>query len=294
MSVLSEELSLQSPAKVNLLLSVHGPRDDGFHNLTSLVVALDFGDVLRVGIAETADTLVSTDPDLPTGPDNLILRAAAAFREVTGLNCYFSFYLEKNIPVGAGLGGGSGNAAIALQAMNRLCGEPLKKAALSTLAAQIGSDCCFFLEGRPALLSGRGDRVELLSGAIADRLTGRKVLIFKPDFSVSTAWAYGQLKTGGNYEAESLAKDRLENFYKGGAFEALLSNTFEPIISRKFIAIRVLLDELRSMGVPCLMSGSGSCCLALPGVSGLSVDAIKAKVKVDWGESVFFVETFIC
>lgn len=292
MSLKEEEVRMFSPAKVNLMLSVHGPREDGFHELTSVVVATDFGDVLRVRLAES-DLLECTDASLPVGPENLVLRAADVFRFYTGIDSCFSFFLEKRIPVGAGLGGGSGNASVALLAMNELSGYPLDEDALRKAAADLGSDCAFFLEGVPAVLRGRGDRVEWLPADVAAGLDGRRLLLFKPGFGVSTAWAYGQLRSSGNYEEESFARRRLESFLGGGPPEDLLRNDFELVVGQKFPAIPLLLEELKEMGVPCGMSGSGSCCFALPQKSGPSVDAIHSCIRDAWGEEVFFVETSI-
>ena len=283
---------MHSPAKVNLMLSVHGPREDGFHELTSVVVPLAFGDELRVRCADV-DSLECTDASLPTGSENLVLLAAEAFRRYSGSSLYFSFFLEKRIPVGAGLGGGSGNAAVALQAMNQLAGNPLEGDVLVELAAELGSDCAFFLEDRPAVLRGRGERVESLPEEVASRLAGRRLLLFKPGFAVSTAWAYEQLRAAGDYEDRVLAEARLQAFLDGGSLDGLLENTFEPVVGRKFLAIPLLLEDLREMGVPCRMSGSGSCCFALPDDSGPSVAAIRATVQEAWGDEVFFVETSI-
>ena len=155
---------MHSPAKVNLMLSVHGPREDGFHELTSVVVPLAFGDELRVRCADV-DSLECTDASLPTGSENLVLLAAEAFRRYSGSSLYFSFFLEKRIPVGAGLGGGSGNAAVALQAMNQLAGNPLEGDVLVELAAELGSDCAFsggssggaaWARGAGGVAAGRG------------------------------------------------------------------------------------------------------------------------------------------
>ncbi|MEM8867990.1 MAG: 4-(cytidine 5'-diphospho)-2-C-methyl-D-erythritol kinase, partial [Verrucomicrobiota bacterium] len=134
----SETITLNSPAKVNLCLSVHGKRDDGFHALSSVVAALEFGDVLSVRCA-AGDALECEDPEVPLGPENLILKAAAAFRARLGREEGFHFRLEKRIPMGAGLGGGSSNAALALRGMNSLLGDPLTKDELRELAAAIGS-----------------------------------------------------------------------------------------------------------------------------------------------------------
>jgi 4-diphosphocytidyl-2-C-methyl-D-erythritol kinase len=286
--------SFHCPAKINLMLAVHGPRLDGFHELTSLLVALDFGDQLTVQPNEgTADRLFCESPQVPLGPENLILRAARSFREQTGIAIYCDFELDKQIPLGAGLGGGSSNAVSTLRALNELSGEPLGLSELEALAAGLGSDCPFFCSAKPAILRGRGDRVQPLSEAQAERLRGRRLILFKPDFSVSTSWAYGALKASGPavYASSAFAAARLESFQGEGSWQGALYNTFEPVVGGKFLAIDCLLSEFRRRGVACLMSGSGSCCFAL--VDGAQVGELRRVCEEAWGAGSFFIETAI-
>lgn len=293
---IEEVIRLHSPAKINLMLSVHGQREDGYHDLTSLMAGLDFGDEIAVRLSDV-DSLECTDPDLPTGPDNLVLQAAALFRRRAGLSSGFSFCLNKRIPVGAGLGGGSGNAATALLAMNRLSGDVLSMDELFDSAKELGSDCPFFIDGKPSLLRGRGEIVKSLPVEISKQLEGQRLLLFKPNFAVSTAWAYGHmrsLRSSDVYEPETVAASRLEGFFDGGALENLLANNFERVVGLKFPAITLILEDLRRMGVPCLLSGSGSCCFALLDQSAASAEEIGACVRDAWGNAVFFIETSIC
>ena len=287
------------------MLSVHGPRGDGFHALTSLVVALEFGDTLSVGFSDSAsDELRCSDPSVPVGAENLILKASAAFRtHLAGSdqaaaieNRSFTFGLEKRIPMGAGLGGGSGNAAVALCGMNQLLGDPLTKATLMEIAAELGSDCPFFIEAKPALMQGRGEIIEALDADLAARLHGKRLVLFRPGFGVETAGAYGRLAAGApeSYEAESRALARLQSFAGGGALSELLFNSFEAPVGEKYLAISTLLEILRSAGVDCLMSGSGSCCFAFLDENGLPGEKIGQMVRDAWGEGVFWVETSIC
>jgi 4-diphosphocytidyl-2-C-methyl-D-erythritol kinase len=290
-----DSLTLTSPAKINLMLSVHGQRGDGFHALTSVVVALDFGDTLRVSLnAAGADRLRCSDPAVPTGEANLILQAAAAFRAELGQTVYCDFDLEKRIPMGAGLGGGSSNAAVALSAMNRLTGERLSPENLRTLAAGLGSDCPFFIDSVPAIMSGRGELLEVLPPKIADPLRGKKVILFRPDFAINTAWAYRRLveTMPAAYESEALALERLATFRQCGATEELLFNTFEASVGEKYLAIPCLLGDLRAAGFACLMSGSGSCCFALT-AGGITTARIREICQDAWGSEIFFVETSI-
>ena len=290
------ELTLPSPAKVNLMLSVHGRRADGFHALTSLVVALEFGDTLTIRAGGTKDVLRCSDPMVPLGPENLVLKAAAAFRSRLGRAAYFEFNLDKRIPMGAGLGGGSGNAAVALRGMNQLSGEPFSNQVLCELAAQLGSDCPFFIEGQPAWMRGRGEVIEPLAAEVAERLHGTRLVLFRPDFGVETASAYDRLAVGApdSYEPEAEGVARIERFIESGALGELLFNSFEDPVGSKYLAISTLLAQLRAAGVECLMSGSGSCCFALSEKNGPDVGQIEGIVREAWGDEVFWVETSIC
>lgn len=290
-----DSLTLLSPAKINLMLSVHGSRGDGFHVLTSLVVALEFGDRLRVAVNGAGqDRLICQDPAVPTGDANLIIRAAEAFRARLGDRVTFDFDLDKCIPMGAGLGGGSSNAAVALVAMNDLTGACLDHASLLDLAAELGSDCPFFIDAKPARMTGRGEVIEALPTAEAQALRGQRVILFCPNFGVNTAWAYRRLIDSNPcaYESEADAIARLNGFSESSRGRDLLYNSFESPVGRKYLAIPCMLDQLRTAGHACLMSGSGSCSFAIVENDAESA-AIRAMCLKDWGSEIFFIETSI-
>ncbi len=277
------------------MLSVHGKRADGFHALTSLVVAVGFGDTLTIRLNGAEDVLHCSDPVVPLGPENLILKAAAAMRERFGREVFFEFALDKRIPIGAGLGGGSGNAAVALRGMNQLLGVPFSNPELYEIAAELGSDCPFFVESTPALMSGRGEVIEPLVAPVAACLRGKRVVLFRPDFAVETPWAYECLAAGapGTYEPVPKAAARIERYIQQGALANLLYNSFEVPVGQKYLAISTLLEQLRDAGVACLMSGSGSCCFALLEKNGPAAGEIERIVRDAWGETIFWVETSI-
>ena len=282
-------VTVKTPAKVNLMLAVHGLREDGFHDLTSLVAPLDFADELTLEALESGpDQLTCSMPGIPVDGSNLVLKAAGAFRAATGSSRHYKFQLEKLIPAGAGLGGGSSNAAGALVGMNRLEGAPLSNKALRQLAADLGSDCPFFIEPQICLMRGRGDRIEAAPEALTASLKGQPIFLFKPHFGVSTAWAYGALKSAAAdaYTTSSQAESCLQ-----GDFSALFFNSFEEVVGHKYRAIKALLSNLRARGVVCGMSGSGSCCFALPAMCAQKEKDLKPIIESAWGDSVFFVET---
>lgn len=290
-----KSVTLESPAKINLMLSVHGQRGDGFHALSSVVVSLVFGDTLTISLNEAGvDRLTCNDSAVPTGGANLIVKAAEAFREELGESVYFDFDLDKHIPMGAGLGGGSSNAAVALCAMNQLRGNCMSKERLIAIAAELGSDCPFFIDSMPATMSGRGEVLEALPEGLAQALRGQKLVLFKPDFEINTAWAYRRLMESrpSTYESSELATNRLALFKGSENLEGLLYNSFESNLGRKYLAIPCLLAQVRAAGFACLMSGSGSCCFALVQNAG-EVSKIRGICETAWGSRIFFVETSI-
>ena len=291
-----------SPAKINLWLAVTGRRADGYHDLVSVVAPLEFGDVL---IAESGarrpDTgkqfsLECDDPEVPRDETNLVLKAAAAFGQATGWQAAVAFRLTKRIPLGAGFGGGSSNAAAALLALNQLSGAGLDRATLMALAAQVGSDGPLFLPGGPVVMRGRGERVEPLPAAAAARWRGRRVLLFKPNFSVRTAWAYERLAAGApaGYLPAAEAERRLAAWIAGAAGAGeLLFNNLEPVVFRKFIALPALLERLHArFGLAPRMSGSGSACFALL-PDGAPVEEIIGSIREAWGSQCFVQPTTI-
>ncbi|MBX3750000.1 MAG: 4-(cytidine 5'-diphospho)-2-C-methyl-D-erythritol kinase [Opitutaceae bacterium] len=286
-----------SPAKLNLYLAVTGRRADGFHDLVSVAAPLAWGDELTArplgpGLGSRG-VLVCDDPAVPVDESNLVLRAAELFATVTAWTERVHFTLRKRIPMGAGLGGGSSNAVAALRALNRLAGEPLDAPSLAILASRLGSDCALFLADEPVVMRGRGERVEVLGAAARARLTGRRVLVFKPAFGVATAWAYRQIAAQPAAYIPAAAAEAHLAAWRADAqapAEALLANNLETVAFAKHLALPTLLGELRAHGATPRMSGSGSACYAL-----LPADAdaapLAAAVRAAWGASCFVQET---
>jgi 4-diphosphocytidyl-2-C-methyl-D-erythritol kinase len=314
-----------APAKLNLFLAVTGRRADGFHDLVSVVAPLVWGDTLWIdgggrtadGGRQTADgggrraeggagqleaatggdgiTLECDETRVPCDEANLIVKAARLFREATSWREPVHFRLEKRIPLGAGLGGGSSDATAALRGLDLLAGHPLAPAALAELAARVGSDCALFLPGGPVVMRGRGERVEALPAAAAARLRGRRVLVFKPDFGIGTPWAYQRLAAGApaSYVPVADAEARLAAWLADptAPAEQLLGNNLERPAFAKFIALPALLGELRTrFALAPQLSGSGSACFAfLP--DNAPVPAIAAAIRAAWGEAAFVLAT---
>lgn len=298
---------LPSPAKINLFLAVTGRRADGFHDLVSVVAPLAWGDMLRIEAVEAGGggagdfTLTCDDPAVPVDETNLVLKAARAFQEASNWKGGAQFHLEKRIPMGAGLGGGSSNGVAALRGLNAVAGEPLSRDALLALASRMGSDCALFFQDGPVIMRGRGERVEALPAGVAARVSGQRVLLFKPSFGVSTPWAYARLaamagKAVGNatvylpaVEAEARLTAWLQN--PRAPLGSLFFNNMEQAAFAKFVALPTLLAELQAgFGLAPRMSGSGSACFALLPADA-PVAAITAAIRAAWGPDAFVVET---
>jgi len=297
-----------APAKINLFLAVTGRRTDGFHDLVSVVAPLAWGDTLWIEsgtrtaddggrTAESGDDIAieCNEAGVPRDETNLIVKAARLFRETTGGSGPVHFRLEKRIPLGAGLGGGSSDATAALRGLDLLAGHPLAPAALAELAARVGSDCALFLPGAPIVMRGRGERVAALPAAATARIRGRRVLVFKPDFGIDTPWAYRRLaaEAPAGYVPAAEAEARLAAWLADPAApaEQLLGNNLERPAFAKFIALPALLGELRTrFALAPQLSGSGSACFAfLP--DDAAVPDIVATIRAAWGETAFVLAT---
>src|SRR5690348_13866262 len=184
-------LETRSPCKVNLLLNILGRRADGFHELETVLHPVRVYDHLTLARGGHRIELSCSNVNLPADGQNLVHRAATAFLTAAKINEGVKIHLEKKIPLAAGLGGGSGNAAATLLALNELFNRPLKSAKLNELAAALGSDVPFFLQDKPALATGRGENIETLDFFPA--LRDKAFLLIHPGFGVSTAWAYQML-----------------------------------------------------------------------------------------------------
>ena len=243
-------------AKINLGLKVLGRRPDGYHEILSVAQCVDLADVLYFESA-SSDRLTCSLDGLSTGPDNLVCRAVDAFRARLDRPAQsFRIHLKKNIPMGAGLGGGSADAAAALRVLNRFYDQPFSNADLRQIAATLGSDIPFLVEGGTALLRGRGEILEELSweGAVF-------YVLAYPDVEISTAWAYGQF---GPILTEDTPYFRFIVSLSGGCVDhdrlfEVLENDFTTAVDRTYPIVAELRSQLDRVGARVTsMSGSGS------------------------------------
>jgi 4-diphosphocytidyl-2-C-methyl-D-erythritol kinase len=220
----------------------------------------------RSSKSATESALTCNEPSLPVDATNLVYRAATAFLNATKIQAGVHVHLEKRIPMAAGLGGGSGNAATTLLGLNELFGQPLGPEKLEGLAASLGSDVNFFLQKKPALATGRGEKVKSVGPFAA--LRGTAFLLIHPGFGISTAWAYQYLGrfpsalNGRPGRAEELVSLLTAGSLSNAATE--FYNSLEAPALDKFPVLAVIQGFLRENGAAVsLMSGSGSTTFAI-------------------------------
>jgi 4-diphosphocytidyl-2-C-methyl-D-erythritol kinase len=259
-------LTRQSPCKVNLLLNILGKRPDGFHELETVMQPVQLCDVLAFERSNNGIALACSNAELPTDASNLVHRAATAFLQRSGIQSGVRIHLEKKIPMAAGLGGGSSNAATTLLALHEMFESKLAAQQLYEIAASLGSDIPFFLQSSPALATGRGEKIASMKPFRALENCG--LLLVHPGFGIATAWAYKELaRFPSALNGESGRAAKLISLLDSGDLRRVsreFYNSLEAPVLEKYPWLRVLQEFLRENGaVAALMSGSGSTTFAI-------------------------------
>lgn len=270
-------LHLISPAKINLWLRILSRRADGFHELETRMCPINVTDDVLISPENVGKSSLScSDPTLPTDESNLAMKALRSFETRTGIRKSWQIHLEKRIPHGAGLGGGSSNAAAVLLGLNQLCDCPLSLTELSELAAQLGSDIPFFLYQTVCDASGRGENIT----PAANFESPLHLVLIKPPFGISTPWAYqhwagSQPLAGVPYDPQPTPWGEMVNDLERPVFEKWL---LLPALKTWLLAQ----DETTAA----LMSGSGSTMFAITGNEADS-RVLAAKAREFCGESTW-------
>lgn len=261
-----DEIRLRAHAKINLFLEIKGKRGDGYHDVVTLYHEVGLHDVVVMRPAPGgADVLRVSGRERAGSPavdaDNLCLRALEALRRGAGVDARFEVELEKRIPAGAGLGGGSSDAAAVIKGANELCGLGLGEDEMEGVAAEAGSDAPFFVRGGAALGRGRGTELRKLGPFAGDFW----VVLAKPGFGVSTEWVYKQV---GNYRGvRELDAGEVSAGFSAGDREylgGLLFNAFEGVVFPRHPELKSLRERLEEAGCRgALLCGSGSAVFGL-------------------------------
>ncbi|MBI3018891.1 MAG: 4-(cytidine 5'-diphospho)-2-C-methyl-D-erythritol kinase [Deltaproteobacteria bacterium] len=272
-----KSLKVFSPAKLNLSLFIGKKRKDGFHTIYSLMIPLkSLGDTFIFSKTDQKKITLHADLSLPQ-KQNLVWKAANLFFKKTRLTPSHSIQIQKKIPLGAGLGGGSSNAATTLLALNKLYGSPLSFQVLKKLALQLGSDVPFFLYNKPAYVGGRGEKIKPLKLPLKEWF-----LVLNPGFPISTPWAYDQWDKANR--ANSLTKKRgdVKNytfFLKKGPWK----NDFEKVIFTAYPQLEEAKQDLMRLGASMAgLSGSGPSLYGIFEKKSLAQKAAKYFDKQNW------------
>lgn len=254
--VLPKKLQFKTPAKINLGLHIHKKRDDGFHELETLFQMVAWFDELEMEKTSEGVELFCDSPGIPKDEGNLVIKAARLLQNRFPGKCGgVKIKLQKNIPSGAGLGGGSGNAAGALLALNVLWDLKIPKSELIKMASALGSDVPFFLMSPCAIGKGRGEILQPIDSPISFY-----ILMIYPGFPIATPWVYGNLKLKLTKTENNISI--LTNFLMRSEFAQLgaaLYNDLETVVIKRYPEILEIKNELLSSGAGgALLSGSGS------------------------------------
>ncbi len=259
-SVSMEQISVKAYAKINLGLLITGKRSDSYHTLETVFAPVNWCDELHVAAAGELNMRCS-NLDLPSDDSNLCVKAAKALREYAGIDAGAFLTLEKNIPFGAGLGGGSSDAAATLKALCALWKIEVPRADRHNMAVKLGADVPYFLESKGlALASGIGDRLEHLDASLPFYV----VTVF-PGVHISTVWAYKNFYPRFKRAVPNL-KEMVRALCENRDYSVLAAfeNDFEPVVFDHYPAVAALKEELlRSGGVFASLSGSGSAVFGL-------------------------------
>jgi len=268
-------MTISAPAKINLSLRVLGRREDGFHAIESLMVPVSIGDTLEITPHDAALEFGCDDASLPVDDTNLVVRAARLFGEACGLEPRVRIALQKQIPHGAGLGGGSSDAAATLLALDALFGTHRSLADLSAIAAQIGSDVPFFLHRCAAMVSGRGEIV-----TPCPFVHSLPLLLIKPPFGVPTPWAYQRWRDSREIPAVRYAPQEF-------AWGTLVNDLERPVFEKYLFLAQLkmwLLAQAEVAGA--LLSGSGSTVFAVLREAALG-GALRERVCAEFGPNLW-------
>jgi len=272
-----------APAKINLSLRILRRREDGFHELETRMCPVELSDAVKVELADEV-SLTCSVPGIPVGEENLALKALRAFEREAGIEAKVRIHLEKRIPSGAGLGGGSSDAATVLLALNEIYAADISKPKLAEIGGGFGSDVSFFIYGGVCDCAGRGEIVTPVEGR--NPLDGRRVILLKPPFGISTPWAYKNWRDSTGYPDFDYAPQTVDG--------QKMVNDLERPVFEKYPVLGCMKMWLREQtGVDAaMMSGSGSTMFAIC-EKGATLSAIAENARAIFGETLWVCETRI-
>ena len=275
MTIEMSAMQVLAPAKINLSLKILGHRSDGFHEIDTLIAPISLADKIDIEKQSRWIDFSCDDPTVPSGDENLVVRVAKAFFEKTKISGGVGIKLHKKIPHGAGLGGGSSDAAATLRALNQLFETKLSREELANLGSNIGSDVSFFLFESAAVCKGRGEIVEPTN--LKKKLS---ILLLKPGFSVSSAWAYSRWQDSKEIPGISYQPQNFDG-------QSFLNDLERPVFE-KFVFLAQLKAWLLNQAEvgAAVMSGSGSTVFAVLRPNA-DVDLVAERVREELDREIW-------
>ncbi|MDR2437710.1 MAG: 4-(cytidine 5'-diphospho)-2-C-methyl-D-erythritol kinase [Endomicrobium sp.] len=249
------KITLKAPAKINLFLELKNKRKDSYHNLETIMQTVSLYDEISFESCNNGIFLECDNNNLPTNSTNIVYKAAKVFYDYFKIDKGVEIYLKKIIPMGAGLGGGSSDAAATLAALVKLHNVNTRKEELEEIAANLGADVAFFLTGGTALCKGIGDIVTPLKS-----IKNLNLVLVNPGFGVNTAGVYKKVRfplTNGGKINRIISHINNGSFYKKEAFNGCF-NRLEDFVLRDYLEIAKIKNILRDAGCVSLMSGAGA------------------------------------
>lgn len=247
-------MNIRAYAKINIGLHILGKRPDGYHNIETVFRLIDLYDELEFVQGDEGITFNSNSPLLANNDTNLVIRAAHLLRDLTGIHMGVEITLKKQIPLGAGLGGGSSDAAAVLKGLTKVWSLDISTEELQTVSATLGSDVPFFFTSHTAYATGRGERLTPFPLDIP-----YWILVVTPNIHVSTAWAYSSIRISQTMKRPDLRGLLESSIDKPEILRSTLRNDFEEPVFKEFSDISKLKETLLLAGADvALMSGSGS------------------------------------
>ena len=291
------KVCIPAPAKVNLFLSIGGKRNDGFHELRTVLAKVKLQDMVEI---ERSDKKGKTEifckgfPELEN-KENLAVQMVNLWRFHTGCDDGIKIFIQKNIPFEAGLGGGSSDAVATLIGLNSLSEEKLSFDDMCGLSAKVGSDCSSFLFSGACVASGRGEIIRTVGSLIAEKISGQRIFLFKPTCGFSTKGIYSQFKKEDRLFDETAKMDQRIQDWEAGKLSLLefMHNDLATPISRKYLFIPVLFKEIMErFSLKPMVSGSGSCCFIIV-PQELDLRPVRNFILEAWGEDTLLKETLL-
>lgn len=244
---------VKAPAKINLCLKVLRPRPDGYHDIYSIMQKVSLYDSIHLRVRGKKIVVETDNHAVPSGRENLAYKAAELFLSFTGIKSGIEIFINKKIPSGAGLGGGSSDAGAVLKALNFIFGTGMNTEELIGLAQQIGSDVPFFVyPSTSAIVEGRGELLRPVS------IPEKWYLLVNPGVHIATGWAYNELDKVKNILTKQHNRVRILKLNKRSFFKGL-SNDLEKVSMEKYPVLNDIKSHLKRAGaITSVMSGSGS------------------------------------